>query len=257
MIRQPPAPRVQDNHACLARPADTTASHSGPRLTPRPRSCQGHPGRRRSAHPCRAAHLTGSSSAPFSPELLRSPAGSDRCNAHRRRNCSRRAARHDYAHVTAAWPGPAETTVGCRAGVPDGGAGAAGHPVGASLATNVLQAAGAPVPVPAASALPPQAAEGRPGHLCEAPPGARPAAYEDRGDRTSADRAGRRLRAPNGTAARVTRGAARHACRPPRVPLRPSPSPKAAEGHRAGRALQRPGGVTALASADRSHGRSA
>jgi hypothetical protein len=159
------------------------------------------------------------------PGAASEPAGSDRCNPHRR-NCSRRAARHGYAHVTAVWPGPAETAVGCRAGVPDGGAGAAGHPAGASLATDVLRAAGAPVPVPAASALPPQAAEGRPGHPGEAPPGARPAAYEDRGDRTSADRAGRRLRAPNATAARVTRGAARHACRPPRVPLRPARHPR-------------------------------
>src|SRR5580658_10828565 len=52
---------------------------------------------------------------------------------------------------------PAETTVRCRAGVPGGGAGAAGRPVGASLAADVLRAAGAPVPLPAQAARLPQA----------------------------------------------------------------------------------------------------
>ena len=235
----------------------TPLPDSRPRLTPRPRSCQAPSW----TPPVSSALSDGSPDwqqfRTAQPGAASEPATNDRCNAHRRRNCSRRATGHDYAHVTAAWPGPAETAAGRRAGVPDGGAGAAGHPVGASLAADVPRAAGAPAPVPAASAQPPQAVEGRPGHPGEAPPGAQPAAYEDRGDRTSADRSARRLRAPNGTAARVSREAARHACRPPRVPLRPSPPPKAAEGHRAGRALQRPGGVTALASADRSHGRSA
>src|SRR5271169_3585770 len=57
--------------------------------------------------------------------------------------------------------GTAEEAVRCRAGVPGGGAGAAGRPVGASLAADVLRPAGAPVPVPAEAARLSQAAEGR------------------------------------------------------------------------------------------------
>ena len=60
-----------------------------------------------------------------------------------------------------AWPGPAEEAVRCRAGVPGGGAGAAGRAVGAPLAAAVLRPARAPVPLPAASARLPQAAQGR------------------------------------------------------------------------------------------------
>ena len=56
-------------------------------------------------------------------------------------------------------PWPAETTVRRRAGVPGGGPGAAGRPVGASLAADVLRPAGPPVPLPAASARLPQTAE--------------------------------------------------------------------------------------------------
>src|SRR6266480_2946975 len=55
---------------------------------------------------------------------------------------------------------PAEEAVGCGAGVPGGGAGAAGRPVGASLAADVLRPAGAPVPLPAAPARLPQAGQG-------------------------------------------------------------------------------------------------
>src|SRR5262249_50074473 len=58
-----------------------------------------------------------------------------------------------------AWP--AEEAVRCRAGVPGGGPGAAGRPVGAPLAADVLRAAGALVSVPAAPARLSQAAEGR------------------------------------------------------------------------------------------------
>src|SRR5579863_7702043 len=56
---------------------------------------------------------------------------------------------------------PAETAVRRRAGVPGGGPGAAGRPVRASLAAAVLRPAGPPVPLPAASARLPQAAQGR------------------------------------------------------------------------------------------------
>jgi hypothetical protein len=56
--------------------------------------------------------------------------------------------------------GRAEAAVRCRAGVPGGGAGAAGRPVGASLAAGVLRPAGPPVPVPAETARLPQAAQG-------------------------------------------------------------------------------------------------
>jgi len=56
---------------------------------------------------------------------------------------------------------PAEEAVRCRAGVPGGGAGAAGCPVGASLAAAVLRPARALVPLPAASAWLSQAAQGR------------------------------------------------------------------------------------------------
>ena len=55
----------------------------------------------------------------------------------------------------------AEAADRCRAGVPGGGAGAAGRPVGASLAAAVLRAARAPVSLPAASAGLSQAAQGR------------------------------------------------------------------------------------------------
>ena len=48
-----------------------------------------------------------------------------------------------------AWP--AEEAVRRGTGVPGGGAGAAGRPVGAPLAAAVLRPAGAPVPVPAAA----------------------------------------------------------------------------------------------------------
>src|ERR1700746_3046976 len=63
--------------------------------------------------------------------------------------------------VRPAPPWPAEAIVGRRAGVPGGGSGAAGRPVGASLAADVLRAAGGPVPVPAETARLPQAAQGR------------------------------------------------------------------------------------------------
>src|SRR5512135_207365 len=56
-------------------------------------------------------------------------------------------------------PWPAETTLRRRAGVPGGGAGAAGCPQRASLAADVLRAARAPVPVPAETAWLPQAAQ--------------------------------------------------------------------------------------------------
>src|SRR5262249_52579642 len=56
--------------------------------------------------------------------------------------------------------GPAEEAIGCEAGVPGRGAGAAWRPVGAPLAAAVLWAAGAPVPLPAQAAWLPQAAEG-------------------------------------------------------------------------------------------------
>ena len=62
------------------------------------------------------------------------------------------------------WPAPAgraQAALGCGAGVPGGGAGAAGRPLGASLAAAVLRPARAPVPLPAASARLPQAAQGR------------------------------------------------------------------------------------------------
>src|SRR5262249_33858543 len=58
-------------------------------------------------------------------------------------------------------PRPAEEAVRCRAGVPGGGAGAAGRPVGASLAADVLRPARAPVPLPAQAARVPQAPQGR------------------------------------------------------------------------------------------------
>src|SRR6202034_233874 len=61
------------------------------------------------------------------------------------------------------WPAPArpaQEAVRRGAGVPGGGSGAAGRPVRASLAADVLRPARAPVPVPAASAGLPQAAEG-------------------------------------------------------------------------------------------------
>src|SRR6476661_6885825 len=61
------------------------------------------------------------------------------------------------------WPAPArssEEAVRCRAGVPGGGAGAAGRPVRASLAAAVLRAAWPSVPVPAEAARLSQAAEG-------------------------------------------------------------------------------------------------
>ena len=57
-------------------------------------------------------------------------------------------------------PWPAEAAVRRRAGVPGGGAGAAGRPQRAPLAAAVLRAARAPVPVPAETARLPQAAEG-------------------------------------------------------------------------------------------------
>src|SRR5919108_6270403 len=57
-------------------------------------------------------------------------------------------------------PWPAETAVRRGAGVPGGGAGAAGRPVGASLAAPVLRAAGAPVSLSAETARLPQAAQG-------------------------------------------------------------------------------------------------
>src|SRR5208282_2653422 len=58
----------------------------------------------------------------------------------------------------------------CRVGVPGGGAGAAGRPLRASLAADVLRAAGAPVPLFAEAAGLPQAGQGGrtadlPGHL--------------------------------------------------------------------------------------------
>ena len=56
-------------------------------------------------------------------------------------------------------PWPAEAAVGRRAGVPGGGAGAAGCPQRASLAAAVLRAARAPVPLPAGTARLPQTAE--------------------------------------------------------------------------------------------------
>lgn len=62
------------------------------------------------------------------------------------------------------WPAPgrrAEAAVRCRADLPGGGAGAAGCPQRAPLAADVLRPARAPVPVPAASARLPQAAQGR------------------------------------------------------------------------------------------------
>ena len=61
-------------------------------------------------------------------------------------------------------PAPArssQATVRCRAGVPGGGAGAAGRAQRAPLAAPVLRAAGAPVPLPAATAWIPQAGQGR------------------------------------------------------------------------------------------------
>ncbi len=61
------------------------------------------------------------------------------------------------------WPAPswpAQEAVRCRIGVPGGGAGAAGRAQRASLAADVLRAAGAPVPVPAAPARLSQALEG-------------------------------------------------------------------------------------------------
>src|SRR5579859_5726876 len=65
---------------------------------------------------------------------------------------------HHRIGPAAAWP--AEEAVGCRTGVPGGGPGAAGRPVGASLAAAVLRAAGPPVSLPAAAAGLPQAGEG-------------------------------------------------------------------------------------------------
>src|SRR5208337_445972 len=56
--------------------------------------------------------------------------------------------------------GPAEAADRCGTGVPGGGAGAAGCPQRASLAADVLRAAGSPVPVPAEAARLPQAAQG-------------------------------------------------------------------------------------------------
>src|SRR5215831_279981 len=70
------------------------------------------------------------------------------------------------------WPAlswPAEEALGCGTGVPGGGAGAAGRAQRASLAADVLRAAGALVPLPAALA-----------RLSQAPQGSRAAA--GRGD---------------------------------------------------------------------------
>jgi len=55
----------------------------------------------------------------------------------------------------------AEEAVGRRAGVPGRRPGAAGRPVGAPLAADVLRPAGPPVPLPAASARLSQAGQGR------------------------------------------------------------------------------------------------
>src|SRR5262252_9932240 len=57
-----------------------------------------------------------------------------------------------------AWP--AQEALRCGTGVPGGGAGAAGRPVGASLAAAVLRPARAPVSLPAAPARVSQAAQG-------------------------------------------------------------------------------------------------
>src|SRR5215467_3138181 len=60
------------------------------------------------------------------------------------------------------WPAsawPAQETLRCGTGVPGGGAGAAGRPVRASLAADVLRAVGAPVPLFAAPARLSQAAQ--------------------------------------------------------------------------------------------------
>src|SRR5215475_711787 len=62
------------------------------------------------------------------------------------------------------WPAsawPSEEAVGFGIGVPGGGAGAAGRPVGAPLAAAVLRAAGAPVSLSAEAAWLSQAAQGR------------------------------------------------------------------------------------------------
>src|SRR5580700_7452044 len=71
--------------------------------------------------------------------------------------CADRRSR-DPLRPTRAWP--AEEAVRCRTGVPAGGAGPAGCPVGTPLAADVLRPAGTPVPVPAAPAGLPQAAQG-------------------------------------------------------------------------------------------------
>ncbi len=69
--------------------------------------------------------------------------------------------RRPHDPIRPAPTGPAEEAVRCRAGVPGGGAGTAGRPVGASLAAAVLCPARAPVPLPASPAWLSQAAEGR------------------------------------------------------------------------------------------------
>jgi hypothetical protein len=71
--------------------------------------------------------------------------------------CADRRSR-DPLRPARAWP--AEEAVRLRAGVPGGRPGAAGRPVGAPLAADVLRPARAPVPVPAETAGLPQAAQG-------------------------------------------------------------------------------------------------
>src|SRR5690348_16044040 len=69
--------------------------------------------------------------------------------------------RRPHHRIGPAAAGAAEEAVRCRAGVLGGGASAARGAVGASLAADVLRAAGAPVPLPAQAAWLSQAGQGR------------------------------------------------------------------------------------------------